>query len=65
MKNEDVGHISILVFVAVCTLALIFTLTVQGRQIKELHRELVEFRQEVVAMQDTLLVNVKRPVWWR
>ena len=65
MKNDDVGHISILIFIAICTLTLIFTLTIQSKQIKELHMELAGFRQEVVAMQDTLLVNVKRPVWWR
>ena len=41
------------------------TVALIDRDVRLLRREIGAMRSEIAAQQDSILVNVQRPVWWR
>lgn len=41
------------------------TIAILDRDVRLLRREIGAMRSEIAAQQDSILVNVKKPVWWR
>ena len=53
------------VFVLLFFALLMFVLVDTNLNIQRVERELADFRQTVKVSQDSILVNVKTPPWWR
>jgi len=53
------------VFVLLFFALLMFVLVDTNLNIQRVEHELADFRQTVKVSQDSILVNVKKPVWWR